>query len=108
MKFLCICQWGHSRSVALCRVLHGLGHGAVAIGECSNGGAIHPLSEWADKILVLQPMFADAVPQQHRVKIIDFDVGPDRWSNPYNQELLEILRQMVTLNLPDLKQGDSL
>ena len=95
MKFLCVCQYGHSRSVALCRVLHSRGIGAVAVGVGTNGGAIAPLAEWADVIAVLQPAFASHVPEAHRHKIADFDVGPDRWSNPYNQELLDILREKV-------------
>lgn len=95
MKFLCICQYGHSRSVALCRVLHGLGHSAVAIGAGTSGDAIGSLAPWADKILTLQPGFGRIVPPDHFHKVIEFDVGPDRWVNPYHPELHAILSGMV-------------
>lgn len=91
MKVLCICEYGHSRSVALARVLHGRKIPAVAIGRGTSGDAVKVLAEWADKIIVLQPCFAVCVPAAQQHKVIVFDVGHDRWSNPYNQELLAIL-----------------
>jgi hypothetical protein len=92
MKWLCICQYGHSRSVALTRVLHGKQVGAVAVGYATNGGALALLAAWADVIAVMQPEYSQYVPEEFRHKITNhFDVGPDRWSNPYNQELLNIL-----------------
>ncbi len=44
---------------------------------------------------MLQPGFAAAVPEAFRANILVFDVGPDRWSNPYSTELLDILLRMV-------------
>lgn len=93
MKFLCICQCGHSRSVAMTRVLHHLGYPAVAIGAEHSGDAINQLAPWADKIIVMELRFAGFVPSHLRDRVVVFDVGPDRWSNPYNQELLGILRK---------------
>ena len=95
MKFLCICQYGHSRSVALSRVLQQRGHAAVAIGWMTSGDAMKPLAQWADKICVLETHFRQYVPSEHIGKVIDFNVGRDRWSNPYNQELLAILGGMA-------------
>lgn len=95
MKYLCICQWGHSRSVALTRVLHGKGQQAVAVGWAGGSTAIDTLSKWADKILVLESSFASYVPENQRHKVVDFHVGVDRWSNPYNQDLLNLLKGMV-------------
>lgn len=94
-RVLCICQYGHSRSVALCRVLHGRGFKAVAAGVSTAGDGLAHIAAWADVICVLQPSFSAHVPEEHRHKIRDFDVGPDRWSNPYNQELLSILTGMA-------------
>ena len=99
MKFLCVCQFGHSRSVALTRVLHGKGLTAIAVGWASSGDGLAVLSEWADKILVLETWFSEKIPLEHRSKIVDFNVGRDRWSNLYNQELLDILGQMVNEKL---------
>jgi hypothetical protein len=100
MKFLCVCQWGHSRSVALCRVLHHHGHVAIAVGIQRSGDGLTVLSDWADHILTLETGFAEFIPPQYRHKVIDFHVGPDRWSNPYNQELLKLLEGMARERLP--------
>ncbi len=95
VKVLCICTYGHSRSVALTRILHELKHPAVAIGYSTSGDAAVPLSQWADVIALLSPEARCCIPAEHARKIVDFNVGPDRWSNPYNQELLGILGKMV-------------
>lgn len=93
MKFLCICAYGHSRSVAMCRVLHSRGHGAVAAGHLTHGGAILPLAEWADKVVVMQEHMRNFVPPQFAHKVEVIDIGPDIWSNPYNHELLTLLEK---------------
>lgn len=102
MNYLCVCQYGHSRSVALARVLHGLGRSAVACGWGTAGTGLPHLCWWADKILILDSGFIKYIPETYRFKIVDFHVGPDRWSNPYNQELLGILKQMVNEKLPEV------
>lgn len=96
-KFLCICHYGHSRSVALCRVLHEKGFQAVAAGLYTGSDSFGVLSEWADKILIMVDRVV--IPEQHRGKIIDFNIGPDIWSNPYNQELLTLLTKKVETDL---------
>ena len=95
MKALCICQYGHSRSAALAQVFHHLGHAAVAIGVGTSGDAVFPLAEWADRIFVLQPAYANHVPSKFASKVRVFDVGPDIWSNPYSQDLQFILTKMA-------------
>lgn len=99
MKWLCLCQYGHSRSVALARRLHHRGIPAVAAGVGTGGDAIAALAEWADTIAVLEPHFAASVPAQHRHKVVVFNVGRDRWSNPYHPELLGILEEMLAKHL---------
>jgi glycosyltransferase involved in cell wall biosynthesis len=94
IKNLCICHWGHSRSVCLARLLHGKGQAAVAIGFASSGGAIAPLSAWADRIFVLQADYAKYVPAEHAAKVVVMDVGPDVWANPYNADLRAKLEGM--------------
>lgn len=95
MNFLAICQYGHSRSVCCCRVLHQYGHKAVAAGVGTAGSAISLLSEWADVILVMEPQYISHVPVNDRDKVVVIDVGRDRWSNPYNQELHAIIEIML-------------
>lgn len=87
MKFLCICNCGHSRSVAMCRSLHHKGHEAVPAGYGTASSAIPMLANWADFVVLMEPGFADAVPFYCRDKIAVNDVGPDVWSNPYNPDL---------------------
>lgn len=95
MRFLCLCQYGHSRSVACCRVLQSKGHEAAALGWGTALSAIPDLAIWADKIILMEPMFDRFVPVNQRHKVVVFNVGPDRWSNPYNVELQELCRKMA-------------
>jgi hypothetical protein len=91
MKNLCICQYAHSRSVALARLLQQKGQVAVAIGVGTSGDAIKVLAPWADRIFVLQEQYKEFVPAEYHDKVIVMDVGPDKWSNPYSQELAALL-----------------
>lgn len=91
-SFLCICQYGHSRSVACARALHIRGYSAVAAGAETCGSAIrNGLALWADAIIIMQPAFMAAVPEQYRSKVRVLDVGPDKWSNPYHPELAALI-----------------
>lgn len=81
--------------MALTRVLHGRFIEAVAVGAMTAPSAIACLAAWADKVIVLQKDFVIAVPIELRHKILIWDIGPDRWSNPYNQELLTLLEGLV-------------
>lgn len=94
-RWLCICHYGHSRSVALARVLHGQKLPAVAAGWTSSGDALTTLSAWADIIALMTPDGLAKIPPEHRHKVHDFNIGPDAWSNPYHPELLAICRQKV-------------
>lgn len=88
-RFLCICQAGHSRSVALARALHARQYQAVAIGCQTSPDAIAPLAEWADMVFLIDcPL--ERIPAPLRGKCVDFYIGPDRWVNPYHPELAEI------------------
>lgn len=91
MKFLCICHYGHSRSAALVRVLHGRGHEAVCAGCGTSPSVIVPLVRWADVVVNMVPNEVSTGNE----KEIHLDIGPDRWSNPYNQELLTLLEKKV-------------
>ncbi len=96
MKVLCICQYSHSRSVGLARCLHAIGISAVAIGWATNGGAIVPLSEWADVIALMTPEAMGQIPFIYQEKVTThFDIGPDKWSNPYSQDMLHLLQTKV-------------
>ena len=94
-KFLTICYHGHCRSVACARELHGRGHQAVPVGAHTSPGAVPLLGDWADHIILMQPGFVSVVPQALLNKVKVFDVGPDRWVNPYHPELAKMVKGMV-------------
>lgn len=99
MNYLCVCQYGHSRSVALARVLHGCRQTAVACGHATAGTALPVLCGWADKILILDDGFRGHIPKEHWHKVVSMHVGPDRWVNPYHPELNAMLTEMVEKRL---------
>jgi hypothetical protein len=47
--------------------------------------------------------FADA---GARLKVISFHVGPDKWVNPYHEELNKMLRSMVEMRLKCWRCGN--
>lgn len=94
-RFLCICQYGHCRSVAMCRVLHSKGLSAVAVGWMTCGDAIVPLAEWATTIFTFDGAAVRCIPPDLSYKIVDFSaLGRDVWSDPYNYQLAERLEAM--------------
>lgn len=94
MNYLCVCQYGHSRSVAMVRELHSRGLPAVACGWATAGTGLHWLSQWADVIFVMQAEFSQYVPEPYRHKVVAMDVGPDRWVNPYHPELAALVKRL--------------
>lgn len=98
VKFLCMCEYGHSRSVALARAFHAKNYAAVAMGRSTSGRAPWLLGDWATLIVAMAPNITPPVypwPLLMRKKIILFDIGPDRWSNPYHPELRKLCEDKV-------------
>lgn len=102
MNYLCVCQYGHSRSVACARGLHGRGVVAVACGWMTAGSALPVLCEWADKIIVLCGHAPSRIPTKFHAKLVTFPVGSDKWSNPYHPELQQVIEGMISNLLPDV------
>lgn len=105
MFYLCVCAYGHSRSVALCRTLHGRGVHAVAAGVRTAGDALELIGQRAEKVLVLDDALLPVIPKSLASKVVSFHVGPDRWVNPYHPELRAILEKMVDEKLPGVGNG---
>ena len=95
MKYLTVCNYAHSRSVAMCRYLHNRGQEAVAVGCGTAPSAFGPMSEWADKIVLMEPGFVRCVPESQRHKVVVIDVGHDRWSNPYSPDLAALIERLA-------------
>lgn len=100
MKVLTMCSAGAVRSVALShRLKHDYGIDAVPLGRDTNSPeTISMVCEWADLIMVMQPRYADIIPEGQRYKLVPThltDVGPDRWMNPLSKELQAITKDMA-------------
>lgn len=99
MNYLCVCQYGHSRSVAMVRALHHVKLPAVACGWMTAPQAMPTLCEWADVIVLMQESFRTYIQDEWADKIVVCDVGHDRWSNPYHPELSALCRRLAAEKL---------
>jgi hypothetical protein len=101
MKILTICRGGIVRSVALASVLrYEAGHDPIAYGvEWGTPETMQMLCAWADRVVLMQPEYADATKLHDRhIGLYQYcvcDVGPDVWSNPLHPDLLARVRQYV-------------
>lgn len=102
MKVLCVCAYGHSRSVCLARLFHGMGYSAISVGYGTSGSGLALLADWADYIMVVDSNASNHLPILSRPKWRDFNVGPDVWQNPYSQELRDKFIALVKEQTPEL------
>lgn len=96
MKFLCVCEGGNVRSVGMAYTLkYNFNQEAVPVSysKCSQE-SLNYFAHWADKIVVMQPQFADKF-GQWKEKLIVADVGADRWLNPLHRELQTIVSEIA-------------
>lgn len=105
MKILTMCRGGHVRSVGLKYRLHYLveeGHDVLACGWESNSQETREmLYDWADYIIVMSKEMAQYVSEKWHNKpdgtrkLFCYDVGEDRFMNPFHPELQKMLEGMV-------------
>ena len=96
MKILVACHAGICRSNAMARELKRYGDDVIVAGLGYNAPeTIHMLTEWADKIVVLQSELVDLVPADSREKVVVGDVGPDVWQDPSNLDLVARVKVIV-------------
>jgi hypothetical protein len=93
-KFLCVCEGGVNRSVALAFVLKAIhGHDALATGwRWTSPETMQVLCQWADHIFVMQGEFREKIPADYREKVLVADVGPDVYGFPLNPTLQGVLQ----------------
>ena len=100
IKFLCVCEGGNCRSVALAQQLKERGHDAVAVGWRYNSPeVIVMLALWADTVVFLQDFpnpYGIWILEEHRQKVRILDVGPDRWYVAQHPELNDIIRAKLS------------
>jgi predicted protein tyrosine phosphatase len=96
-KFLCVCEGGNVRSVALAFVLKEFhNRDAIACGwRFAENDTLEILCKWADAIVVMQPHFKDKLPEAYREKALVVDVGPDRFGSPFHPDLYEFLKNVT-------------
>jgi galactitol-specific phosphotransferase system IIB component len=90
MKVLTVCERGNSRSVALAYILKDHLHfDAIAVGiRTASINTFQMLCDWADKIILVDKVFVEEIPDQFHSKLVIYDVGPDRYFLGFSQELL--------------------
>ena len=103
-RIVTMCQGGHVRSVALKYLLRygGPNLDVLACGwESNTEQTRRMLFEWADTIIILQSKFEQHVPSEFHDnsdgsrRLFCYDVGEDRFGNPFHPELQEGLKHMI-------------
>lgn len=100
MKILTVCSQGNKRSV-FTRFILNHHHDVIALGVDTNTpGTIRLLSEWADKILIAEPIMKKKIPVRYQSKVDDnFTIGADIFPVSIGGRLLD----MVGMKLKELK-----
>ena len=95
-KVLCLCQKGNSRSVVLAYFIRKqFGHETLAAGMVTASRATREmLYEWADRIILVVPRYANRIPDQFRDKLRVIDAGRDPWRE-HDKGLLERYESQV-------------
>ncbi len=108
MNYLCVCQGGCVRSVALAYALkyRPNGNNAIAVGIDHMGHDLlewEPLCEWADFVLTVSPLVTAAVKTilvfgEFRPELIEILIGDDVWGltqGPYNADLMQKVHTLL-------------
>ena len=98
-RILCICQNGNCRSVGIRYCLKKRGYKNVIATGWNNTSSetLEMLCDWADKILVAKSQHGDMLPSGKEKVDAQFTIGDDKWLNPMNKELHEIVNKQLDL-----------
>ena len=78
------------------RELKKYGHDVLVVGLGYNSpDTVKMLTDWADKIVVMQKELSDLVPADAKDKVVFADVGPDVWQDPSNADLRNRVKVIV-------------
>ena len=103
IKILTVCAHGFVRSNATRQRLTRRGfENVIAIGvNNTTQETLKMLCEWADLILIAEPMMIYQLPEFGYNKVDpNFTIGPDHWHDPFNEDLKAIvIEQIDKLNL---------
>jgi hypothetical protein len=96
VKFLCVCNAAHTRSVACANALKRRGQNAIAAARHYNvPEPMAMLSRWADRIILMYHWEPDFIPASERRKVRWLDVGHDVWHDPTNPQLVAIVDRAI-------------
>lgn len=97
MRILTICQGGHVRSVAAKYLLrYKYGHDVIACGwEGNTDETRDMLCQWAEYIVIMQGEFKKYIDPMYHGKLFAYDVGRDRFGNPFHPELQAMIDGMI-------------
>lgn len=70
-------------------------YGDEALPAGAGSGEIKELADWADRVIVVEEALMDALPDTIKQRAELIELGPDRWGDPANPELLGICRQLL-------------
>jgi protein-tyrosine-phosphatase len=89
MKIAVFCKGGICRSAAMSNELKKYGHDVLCAGLGYNSPeTIQMLTDWADRIVVMQEELAPLVPMSGRSKMVVADIGPDVWEHSSDPDLI--------------------
>ena len=99
MKYLIVCDGGNVRSNAL--GFHLKWHHnreAIAIGRLyMSPETMEMMTNWADRIVLMQPHMAESIPEAYHDKIVVVDVGVDRFGINIHPELNALTSQAAQM-----------
>ena len=93
---------GNVRSVTCTRILNARGHDSLAVGWLRTPPkTLKMLAKWADTILYLdsEPNLKDFLAKlapKHRKKVIDMNIGYDRWSVAMHPHLVDVIKDKLS------------
>ena len=67
---------------------------AIAVGRLyMTEETMEMLSQWADRIVIVQPHMIESIPEECHAKVLCTDIGEDRWGYSFNGELLGMAKE---------------
>ena len=64
--------------------------------EANSSDTLKMLFDWADRIILVEDMMKKYVPKLYYSKLLILDIGPDRWGQSLNPELLQICSDLLS------------
>jgi predicted protein tyrosine phosphatase len=97
VRILCSCSQGSNRSVTMAAIIRYVPEfDVLTVGlEVNTPETVEMLCAWADKILIPEPYLAAFIPKPYKAKVKFYDIGPDRYLRPHNEELYAKIKRLL-------------